>query len=573
MKRALKKSVCLLLALVLLAPVIGVSAAAPVSITAPSAIVIDFDSGEILFAKDIDTMRVPASMTKIMTAYIVFEEIEKGNLTKETLMTVSPRAASLSRNSSYPAMVPLQSGASYTVHQLMQLIMVPSASASCVVIAEHISGTEEAFVERMNETAARMGVQAEYKNSHGAQPHYITARGVATLIRAFCQDYPDILEYTSLTSINFNGATYSNTNRLLPGGLDYYPGTDGFKTGTIPEAGFCLSASVLRDGRRIIAVVLGASNRDTRNTDAIAILNYGFAELTRREEARAATTLTFTNPKEIRLGADFDVLIHVSDVGTVYQVDGAAFTVDGVVTKTEAATTITNGQVFRFTHYIPQRRSQPVNIGFYLTMPNGTKKEVSVNIPVSGLPPALYRDTNDHWAQGAIEELIEHGVFSVDSSGYFRPAETMNRGMFIYSIYRLAGCIGVDTNTEEPSPFIDVLPGDFCYEAVAWAYSEGIVEGFNSAFDPNGFITREQAAAKLYRFLGIPEPSGDQVYGGPNIFTDAEDISDWALDAIMRMSQAGLITGYDDGSFGPKASLSRADAATLMQRTLRYTYN
>ena len=134
-------------------------------IAADSAIVIAYDTGETLYEKDADTMRVPASMTKVMTAYIIFEELEAGNLTLDTLVPISNFAAQISRNqASYPTAVPLPYGGSLTVDTLLRLILIPSASASCVAMAEYISGTEAAFVQRMNATAQRLGMTAQYRN-------------------------------------------------------------------------------------------------------------------------------------------------------------------------------------------------------------------------------------------------------------------------------------------------------------------------------------------------------------------------------------------------------------------------
>ena len=133
------------------------------SITAYSAIVINYNTGQVLYEKDADTMRVPASMTKVMTAYIIFEELEAGRLTLDTMVPISGRNAEISRNqSSYPTAVPLPAGGSLPVETLLELILLPSASASCIVMAEYISGTEAAFVQRMNETAARLGMTAQY---------------------------------------------------------------------------------------------------------------------------------------------------------------------------------------------------------------------------------------------------------------------------------------------------------------------------------------------------------------------------------------------------------------------------
>lgn len=265
-----------LLALLLLLSVFPASAAQldEPDIYAQSAIVIDYDTGETIYAKDADSLRVPASMTKIMTAYIIFEELEAGNLTLDTMVPISAENAQKSRDPSYPAMVPLPAGDEVSVETLLKLILIPSASASCIVMAEFISGSEEAFVARMNQTAQRLGMVGEYENCHGAFPHYLTARSVAILIREFIDRFPQILDYPSLPSVTFNGKTYANTNKLLTD--YYYEGCDGFKTGTITEAGYCLSATAVRDGRRIIAVVMKSNNDAHRHTDTTAILDYGF---------------------------------------------------------------------------------------------------------------------------------------------------------------------------------------------------------------------------------------------------------------------------------------------------------
>ena len=269
----------LLFALLLTSIVFAADAPKKPTITADSAIVIDYDTGETLYEKDADTMRVPASMTKVMTAYIIFEELEAGRLTLDTMVPVSDTNANRSRSSSYPAIVPLPYGKSQSVDTLLKLILIPSASASCIVMADYISGSEAAFVQRMNETAKRLGMTAEYKNCHGAHVHYLTARSQAILVREFIHRFPQVLEYTSMTGVTFNGKYYPNTNKLLPG-LDYaYDGVDGFKTGTIDAAGYCLSATAVKNGRRIISVVMHADNDRTRHTDSTSLLDYGFAML------------------------------------------------------------------------------------------------------------------------------------------------------------------------------------------------------------------------------------------------------------------------------------------------------
>ena len=133
--------------------------------------------------------------------------------------------------------------------------MIPSASASCIAMAEHISGSESAFVARMNQTADNLGLNATYYNCHGAQPNYITARSQATLTKIFIDTYPQILNITSKSGYSFNGTYYNNTNHLL-NTMAPYEGLDGFKTGTIAEAGYCVTTTAVRNGRRVISVVM-----------------------------------------------------------------------------------------------------------------------------------------------------------------------------------------------------------------------------------------------------------------------------------------------------------------------------
>ncbi len=281
-RRSLSAAVCVGLLLSLFGTARAAEPREP-RVTAYSAVVMDYATGATLYEKDADSMQVPASMTKVMTAYIIFEELEAGRLSLDTPVPVSEENARRSRDQQhFPMSVPLEAGSEVPVETLLKLILLPSASASCIVMAEFIAGSEEAFVARMNETAQRLGMTAKYENCHGAAVHYLTARSQAMLVREFIRRFPQVLEYTSQTSVEFGGKTYTNTNHLLPGESYEYAGADGFKTGTIRAAGYCLCATAKREGRRIITVVMHSSNDETRHTDSIALLDHGFALLEAR---------------------------------------------------------------------------------------------------------------------------------------------------------------------------------------------------------------------------------------------------------------------------------------------------
>jgi len=262
--------------------------------TAPIAVVMDYYTGEILFEKNMEQRWIPASMTKSMTAFIVYQEIAAGNLSFDTKIPVSAEASSFSTNRAVPgSYVPLPSGQLIDVDTLLKLLMIPSGNAVGIVFAEHISGSEAAFVERMNETAASLGMYAEFTNSHGAYVHFSNAYSTAILVREFISEFPDILRITSMSSVYFRGRTYSNTNLLISQKM--FSEADGFKTGSLRQAGWNHSTTAERDGRRIIAVVMNTSSRMARQTQSRLLLNFGFDELMRREKERIEKVRIFYN--------------------------------------------------------------------------------------------------------------------------------------------------------------------------------------------------------------------------------------------------------------------------------------
>ena len=292
----------------------GSASAAPIDpprVSAKSAIVIDFDTGETLFEHDSLTTRVPASMSKSLTAFIAYEEIAAGNLTLGTQLRVSPTAASISTDPNIQgSRVPLRAGTLISVDDLLHLMMLPSSNAACVVIAEHISGTQDAFADLMNDTAKSIGMTGSFNNAHGSLPNYSNAYSMAILAKVFIERHPDILRITAKSSFTLDGVSYNQTNLLIQSGAEFYAGTDGLKTGTTTEAGFCLTSTAVRNGRRIIAVVMFAENNAGRYNDSKALLNYGFAEAARRDAAKETGTMGPAGNVKVRLDGEdleFDV--------------------------------------------------------------------------------------------------------------------------------------------------------------------------------------------------------------------------------------------------------------------------
>jgi D-alanyl-D-alanine carboxypeptidase (penicillin-binding protein 5/6) len=239
----------------------GAPQVAPAAVAAPvpcaSAILMDAQTGTILFEQDADLERAPASLAKMLTLLIVLEELESGLLGLDDVVVTSRNAATMGGSQVY-----LQEGEYQTVRSLLQALVIASANDAAVALAEHLAGSEDAFVERMNRRVEALGCQrTRFVNAHGLdlrrQEQAITsARDLALIARTLLR-FPLTRELASTPRAPFRGGSFwlENTNHLL-GRMD---GLDGLKTGSTPRAGACLCATAERDGRRLVSVVLGAS--------------------------------------------------------------------------------------------------------------------------------------------------------------------------------------------------------------------------------------------------------------------------------------------------------------------------
>lgn len=366
---------------------IAVPCAGALNFEAASVFVMDGDTGEELYSYYGDTARVPASMTKVLTAYIIYQELEKGTITLDTPIKISHNVAVKSRDSNYPMAVPLTEGATYTVDTLLHLIMIPSASASCIAMAEHISESESAFVKRMNETAKSLGLNATYYNCHGAQPNYITARSQAKLTKIFIDTYPDILRITSKSGVSFNGSYYNNTNHML-NTMVPYEGLDGFKTGTIAEAGYCVTTTAVRNGRRVIAVVMKSTSDAQRFADSRQLLDYGFQQIELRNASRASTTATITSqPASVRPYESAAFTVQMNGVSTPYAAK-AQWYVDGqpVEGYGNSSFSVSAGKTSTLNYTLRELTGSTLSVAFVLTMPDGTEKRAETTVAVEQRP-------------------------------------------------------------------------------------------------------------------------------------------------------------------------------------------
>jgi D-alanyl-D-alanine carboxypeptidase len=238
---------------------------------AEALLVVEADTGKVLQAENATYPWYPASVTKLMTAYVTLKAVKEGRISLDTLLTVSPVAASQS-----PSKMGFRPGTQVTVDNALKMMLVKSANDMAVVLAEGVGGSIDGFSAQMNQAAHRLGMtQTSYVNPNGlpADGQITSARDLAILARAIIRDLPEYEYFVHIPSIRFGRKITQNFNKLI----GRYPGADGFKTGFICASGYNLVASATRNGRRLIAVVLGASSGQMRAVRAAQLLERGFS--------------------------------------------------------------------------------------------------------------------------------------------------------------------------------------------------------------------------------------------------------------------------------------------------------
>ncbi len=273
----MKRFLCLLLTVTVLTAVCGWSAhAAEVEIAAPSAILMDAATGTVLYECNADEKLAPASVTKVMTLLLVMEALSSGKITWNDTVTASETAAAKGGSQVY-----LKVGEQMSVDEMLKSVVVSSANDCATALAEHVAGSESAFVEMMNARASELGMEnTHFVNCTGlddgenADQHLTTARDIALMSRELLK-HDEIRNYTTIWTDTVRGGTFglSNTNKLVR----FYDGTTGLKTGFTSGAGYCLSASAERNGIELIAVVMHCQSSTDRFSSAKALLDYGFA--------------------------------------------------------------------------------------------------------------------------------------------------------------------------------------------------------------------------------------------------------------------------------------------------------
>lgn len=239
-------------------------------IAARSYILQDFHSGRVLAEKDADLRLAPASLTKIMTAYVVFRELNNGHLSLDEKVTISKKAWQTPGSRMF-----VEVNKQVAIEDLLKGMIIQSGNDASVALAEHVAGDENTFAQLMNQHAKRLGMNnTHFTNSMGlpGPDHYTTARDMATLTRALIREFSNYYGWYSLREFTFNDITQQNRNKLLWRDKS----VDGVKTGHTEEAGYCLVTSAQRSGMRLVSVVMGTSSVNARTNESQSLLNYGF---------------------------------------------------------------------------------------------------------------------------------------------------------------------------------------------------------------------------------------------------------------------------------------------------------
>lgn len=269
----MKKMITILLCIFLcVAPMTAIAEAPALSVKAKAALLMEASTGRVLYESNSHEALPPASVTKIMTMLLTMEAIDNGQLAFDDVVTASENAKRMGGSTIF-----LDTGEQMTVYDLMKGIAVASGNDACVAMAEHLAGTEEAFVQKMNERAAALGMEnTHFVNCNGlpAEGHVTSAHDIALMTRALLS-HEQIFTFTTIWVDSLRDGKFglANTNKLIR----FYPGANGMKTGSTDDALYCLSATAKRDNMQLIAVILGAPTSQDRFNGARALLDYGFA--------------------------------------------------------------------------------------------------------------------------------------------------------------------------------------------------------------------------------------------------------------------------------------------------------
>ena len=579
----------------------------PPIVNGAGVIVLDPATGTVYYSKNPDKARCAASMTKLMSLYLIFDAIDAGQLDLSQTIPASARAALISNSAGYSGHEALKEGNEYPLEDLIRLVMTASCNGSMIAMAEYLAGDEAAFVQRMNDTAAAWGISARFADSCGLRDtgNAVTPRAMAEIARRILTDHPEILNYSTLKSTVFEGRTYNSTNTLLRNGT--VAGIDGLKTGYTGGAKYCFTGTAQRNGTRMISVLMGTTSAAARMSESQTLLEYGFTrkdQLDRCAQADKDFTAVITPEKDTlipytkaKLTAVFSGLEAPRSVPceVTWLLNGRAVEAeaDRIWLENGASSTVT----FR------PRATAAANVTAQIRFPDGTLVEAKREVPVSTRELTL---TSKVEADRTVLQSGESASFTASvfsdqgldlsfAAGWYLDGKALEAGQrtdFQVSpgatdtLTLKAADLTPGTHTlafrcntgklpqlEQESAEISFAVRD---QSSPWARAsieEAIAAGLVPTGSQSGYtkaISRRQAAQMFVRLLeksagkdiaSILKDKG--VTTDQNAFTDTRDA------AVLACSALGILNGMSPGTFSPNSTLTRAQAAAILNRSAR----
>lgn len=497
------------------------------SINGVGAFLMDATTGEELWSKNPDTQLAPASLTKLMTLYLVYDAMETGAFSYNTRVPIDPEISTFSINGYY-SNVPLSTSSTYTVDELIDSVVIVSACGSTRALARLACGTEEAAVAKMNEKARELGIDCSYVDCYGGSyQNRVTARGMAVLVYNFLNDHPDLLRHTSKASFYFHGATYYNTNTFVTGQYRCNGTVDGVKTGSASFAGCCLVTTAYNQYGRVISVVLNAYSTDVRAQDSQKILNAGLQELQNRAKAgwRYASpgAVSFClNGSAVQLPTydlDDTAYVALADMATLLKNTSGGFSwADGDTIR------ILNNQNYEGS--AAQARSE------------NTVAMIPYEKGLSGLETST--------------------IYQVNGEIFVPFRELLS--LLNLTVYEESGVLQLVTEAYV-APFVDVFQRRFYADSISWAVDNGIAKGMTDVtFQPELSCTRGHVITFLWRAAGSPEPETTE-----NPFVDVDE-DRFYYKAVLWGVEQDIVQGMTENTFQPDLECTRGQVVTFLYR-------
>lgn len=511
------------------------------TVSAHAYTVMDSNTGKILYTQDGDKRIYPASTVKMMTALIA---VENSSLSRK----ITVKQSVLSNIAEDASQVGLKAGTTYTLEELLHMLLISSAADAADTIADAISGSTSKFIDEMNKKAKLLGMEdSKFDNTIGLDignnfyNTYSTSNDIAKLTKEVMKNTTirNIVCKSSYTIKRFNNGsskTIMNTNRFLRD--QWYPKDlykiIGTKTGTTNAAGYALATTAKdNNGREIICSFFGNKTRTKMYEDIQSLLTYTYQNLNITDKPPLINAKDVT----IRIGTTFNPLNSVT----------ASDEEDGDLTN--------KIQVIENTVDLLKAGSYKIVYKVTDSAGNSTTKEIKVSIVDKG----ELIDINGHWAESQVKDFISKGYVNGYDDFTFRPNNSITRAEFVKLLNKVFGL------TNSSGKVFNDTKNHWAKNEIDIAVTNGVANGISATeFNPDEFITREQVATMISNYMKLYDKNHNKI----NEYTDSGNVSDWAKDSVEGVIEKGYMNGYTDNTFRPKNNMTRGEAVTALSRVI-----